>query len=38
VEGLVCTTDTGEVVAEPGCSATTDLRACIFGDGELVPA
>jgi hypothetical protein len=35
VEGLVCTTDTSEVVAELGCSAATDLRACTSGESKI---
>jgi hypothetical protein len=37
VKGLVGTIDTGEVEAEPGCSAAADLRTCTSGDGERVP-
>jgi len=38
VEGLVCAADTGEAAAKLGCSATSDLKARAYGDGEPVPA
>jgi hypothetical protein len=35
VEGLVCTADTSEVMAELGCSAAIDLRACTSGESKI---